>query len=112
MNPEIFIISFHELVHHMTADCGFAFVVLLTVVGTAAWALIAAAPYFGLAHRHKKLVKQGQLQYNSYAMLTERLAKRLLAKHLAKLPTLFLYSILAATILDYLVLVLMNSMGW
>lgn len=106
MNPEIFVSSFNELVHHMTADHALALVALLSLTWVFLWSCDGARPFFSAARYYQK-VKREHVAEDVY-----RHGWRIFRRGMWQFPRAFLISGLVVIVLDYLVLVFLNLMGW
>lgn len=113
MNPEIFITSFHELVHHMTADYGLLFVIAITSCVAISWSLYDLHRVNMIVRRQRQLLEaEGPCDESALTDLARRLVGRCMDNASDRSRTIFPLGIFGALALDYLVLVFMNSMGW
>lgn len=116
--PEIFgilgilVTSFNELVHHMTADYGLLLVIVLGHLVSLGWAWLEAAPYWSIVRHHQRRLKNGDSFDLELVPLSRRLAKATFNRRLGQTPTVVVNGVLAACVLDYLVLVFLNLVGW
>lgn len=89
MNPEIFVTSFNELVHHLTSTPIVVWIAFTSLTWTFLWAMDESRCHFSRARRYYQ-IKRDMCQF----------------------PRAFLISGLVVFVLDYLVLVFLNLMGW
>lgn len=106
MTTNVFIASFHELVHHMTADRALAMIGLASLIWTFCWAVDGASAHFNVA----KIYRAQKCFYHASSHQSH--GWRLFWRGMRAFPRAFLISASAACLADYLVLVIMNSMGW
>lgn len=106
MTTNVFITSFHELVHHMTADRALAMIGLASLIWTFCWAVDGARSHFDAAK-----VCRAQKIYSRISAHESR-GWQLFWRGMCAFPRAFLIGASAACLADYLVLVIMNSMGW